>query len=102
MVDLILMELFDTPKEPLEGSYNPIEDVLETSTSSLLDTWELHPSGRIVRAPDRFMFLGDVVSNEHDLDPNKYNESILTKIREIDKVLWKLRMVYDRTIQFHS
>ena len=80
-------ELFDTPREPLEGSSNPMEDVTITSTSPLLDTREPYHNGSVVRAPDRFMFLGDVVSNEHDLDPNKYNESILTKIREIDKVL---------------
>ena len=33
-----LMELIYTPREPLEGSSNLMEDVLETTTSSLLDT----------------------------------------------------------------
>ena len=87
MVELILRELFDIPRELLEGSYDPMEDVLETNTLPLLDTLELHCSGRIVKAPDRFMFLGEVVFDEHNLDPNRYNKDILTKIREINKVL---------------
>ena len=62
-----LRELFDTLKEPLEGNSNPMEDVPEIITSSLLDTRESN-SGRIFRAPNRFMFLGEVVSNELDLD----------------------------------
>ena len=72
-------ELSDTPKEPLEGSYNPMEDVPKTIASPLLDPRELHHSGRIVRVPDQFMFLGEVVSDEHDLDPSSYNDAIFDK-----------------------
>ena len=53
-----LRELFDTPKEPLKGSSNPMEDVLEITISRLLDTQEPRHSWKIVRALDRFMLLG--------------------------------------------
>ena len=49
-----LMELLDTPMEALD---NLMEDVPKTTTSTLLDTREPSRSGRIVWAPDRFMFL---------------------------------------------
>ena len=46
-----LRELPDTPREPLEGSSNPTEDVPEITISSLLDTRVSCRSERIVRAP---------------------------------------------------
>ena len=64
-----LRELFDTLIESLKRSSNPIKDVIETITSPVLDTREPYRSRRIVRAPNRFMFLEEVVSDEHDLDP---------------------------------
>ena len=71
-----LKELFDTPTKPLEWNSNPVENVLETITSTLLDTRTPGRSGRIVRVLHRFMFLGEVVSDEHNLHPTKYNEAI--------------------------
>ena len=52
-----LRELSDTLRESLEESSNQMEDVPEITTLSLLDTREQCRSGRIVRVPDRFMFL---------------------------------------------
>ena len=60
----------DTPREPLEESSNVMEDILETNTSSLLDTWQSRRSDKIVRAHDQFMFLGEAISDEYDLDPS--------------------------------
>ena len=34
-----LRVLFDTPRDPLEENSNPMEDILEIITSSLLDCW---------------------------------------------------------------
>ena len=59
------------PKEPLKGSLNSIEDVPKATVSSLLDTRE-----------SRFMFLGEVISDEYDLDLNRYNEAISDKYSE--------------------
>ena len=73
------MELSDTPREPLEEMSNSMEDVPETTTLSLLDTREPRRSERIVRATNRFMFLGEVISDEYDLDLSNYNESISDK-----------------------
>ena len=72
-------ELSDTLREPLERNSNSTEDVPETTVSPLLDTWEPRRSGKIVRVPNRFMFLGEVVSDEHDLDPSNYNKVISDK-----------------------
>ena len=74
-----LSELSDTPRKSLEGSSNPMEVVPKTTTISLLDIRELCHSERIVKAPDQFMFLGEVVSDEFDLDPSSYNETIFDK-----------------------
>ena len=74
-----LRELSDTPRKPLEGNSNSIEDVSEIIVLPLLDTRESRYSGRLVRALDWFMFLGETVSDEHDLDPNSYNETISDK-----------------------
>ena len=83
-----LRELSDTPRKSLEESSNPIEDIPEITTSSLLDTRESRHSGRIVRASNRFMFLGEVVSDELDLDPSNYNEAIFYK----DSRIWQSAM----------
>ena len=56
-----------------------MEDVPEITTSSLLDTREPRHSGRIVKAPDRFMFLGEALYDEFDLNPRNYNEVIFDK-----------------------
>ena len=64
-------ELSDTPIELLKGRFNPIENVLKITTSPLLDTLEPRCSGRIVRALDRFMFLGESICDEYDLDHSK-------------------------------
>ena len=56
-----------------------MEDIPEITTSSLLDTRESHRSGRIVKAPNRFTFLGEAISDELDLDPSNYNEAISDK-----------------------
>ena len=77
-----LNELSDTLRQSLEGSFKPMKVVLETTTSPLLDTQQPRRSGRIVRALDRFMFLGEAVSDEYDLDPNSYNEAISDKDSE--------------------
>ena len=55
-------ELFDTPKEPLEGSSNSMENILQIIISPFLDTREPNHSGMIVRVLDRFMFSGESVS----------------------------------------
>ena len=75
-------ELSDTPREPLERSSNPIEDVLEITILPLLDTREPRRNGRIVRVPDWFMVIGEVVFDEHDWDPSSYNEVIFDKDSE--------------------
>ena len=72
-------ELSDTPREPLEESSNKMEDVPETTTSSLLDTQESCRSGRIVRTLGQFMFIGEAFSNELDLNPSSYNDVISNK-----------------------
>ena len=64
-----------------------MEDVLEITISSLIDTREPRRSERIVRAPDQFMFLGETVSDELDLDPSTTMRLFLTKIQKIGKVL---------------
>ena len=74
-----MMDLSDTPREPLEGSSNLMDDVPKMTVSPLLDTREPRRSGRIVKIPDQFMFLVETVSNEHDLDPSDYNETISNK-----------------------
>ena len=50
-----------------------------------------HHSGRVVRQPERFMFLGessDLVSGEHDEDPRTYEEALQDK----DADLWQKGM----------
>ena len=56
-----------------------MEDVPETTNSSFLDTQEPHRSRKIVKIPNQFMFLEEDVSDELDLDPSTYNESISDK-----------------------
>ena len=72
-------ELSNTPREPLEGSSNPMDDAPEITTSSLLNTRDPRRSGRIVRASDRFTFLGEFIFDVLDLDPSSYNEAISDK-----------------------
>ena len=86
-----LTKLSDTHRESLEGSSNPMENVPKITVSSLLDTREACCSERIVRAPDRFMLLGEIVSDEHDLDPNSYNEAISNK----DLKNWQSAMQFE-------
>ena len=74
-----LRELSDTLRETLKGSSNPKENVLETTILSLLHTREPHSCGRIVTVLNQFMFLGEVVFDEHDMDPSSYNEPIFEK-----------------------
>ena len=74
-----LKELSNLTREPLEESSNPIENVPKIITSSLLDTRKSRSSGRIVKAPNRFTFLGEAISDEFDLDPSSYNEAISDK-----------------------
>ena len=62
-----LRQLFDTPTELLVESSNPMWDVSNTTGLPPLDTLEARRSGRIVRALDRFMFLGEVIFDEYDL-----------------------------------
>ena len=69
----------DTLREPLEGSSNPTEDVSKTIASPLLDPRDPRRSGRIVRALDQFIFLGDVVFDKLDLDHSSYNKAISDK-----------------------
>ena len=68
--------MFNNPREPLVGSSNSMEDIPKTIVSPLLDRQEQHRSGRIVRASDRFIFLGKTIFDEHDLDPSSYNVAI--------------------------
>ena len=72
-------ELSNTLREPLKGSSNLIEDVPNTTTLSLLDARKSLRNERIVRTPGRFMFLGESVSDEIDLDPSSYNKAIFDK-----------------------
>ena len=53
-----------------------MEYVPKTTILPFLDTREQRHRGRIVKAPDQFMFLGEMVSDEHDLDPSNYNKAI--------------------------
>ena len=87
-----LMELFDIPGEPLEGSSNRMKNVSEITTSSLLDTRESLCGGRTIRTPDRFMFLGETISDEFDLDPSNYNETIYDKDLENWQSAMKVEM----------
>ena len=89
-----IRELSDTSIESLKESFNPMEDVLESNVSSLLDTREPRRSGRIVMVPDRFMFFGEVVSNKHDLDSSSYNEAISNK----DSKNWQSAMKVEEFI----
>ena len=63
MIDLILGSCLIL----LESS-NLMEDVSKTTTSSLLDTREPCDSERIIRIPNRFMFLVEAIIDELDLD----------------------------------
>ena len=56
-----------------------MEVVLENTTSQFLDTREPRCGRRIVKALDWFLFLGETVYDEIDLDPSSYNESIFYK-----------------------
>ena len=56
-----------------------MQDVSDHTIPPPLDTLEPHCSRRTARAPDRFMFLGEAISNEHYLDPINYNETISDK-----------------------
>ena len=72
-----LRDLYNTAREQLERSSNPMEDVLEITASPLLDKRDPRRSGKIVS--DYFMFSREVVFDEFDLDPNSYNEAIFDK-----------------------
>ena len=85
-------ELSNTPRDPLEGSSNTMENVLKTIASPFLDTQKSRCSGRIVRATDRFMFLGEVIFDEHDLDPSSYNKVICDKDSENWRSSMKVEM----------
>ena len=65
-----------------------MENGLETTDSSLLVTRESRRSGRNIKVPDWFMFLGEVVFDEYDLDPSNYNEVIFDK----DSKNWQYAM----------
>ena len=56
-----------------------MENVPKITTSLLLYTQEPRHNERIVKVLNRFMFLGEVVSDEYDLDPSSYNEAISDK-----------------------
>ena len=59
-----------------------MEDVPKTTASPLLNTLKPHFSGRIFKEPNQFMFLGESIFDEYDLDPNNYNEAISDKYLE--------------------
>jgi hypothetical protein len=79
-------EVLDEMIEAKDGSSSviPEDDVVVSNTPQV--TTEVTPeiivprrSGRIVRAPDRFMFLGEVheaVSDELESDPRTYDEAV--------------------------
>ena len=77
-----LMALSNTTRDLVEGSSNLIEDILEITTLPFLDTRESCHSMRIVMTPERFMFLGETISNEHDLDHSNYNKATSDKDSE--------------------
>ena len=56
-----LRELFDTSREKLKGSSNPMKDVPKITTSSLLNTQEPCHSERIVKAHNQFIFFGEAI-----------------------------------------
>ena len=74
-----LRKVSDSPVMPLARSSNPVKDIPDTTILPFLDILESCHSGRIVNAPNKFMFLGESISDEHDLDPSNYHEVIFDK-----------------------
>ena len=59
-----------------------ILDTPQETTNKITSTSELHCSGRIVRQPDRFMFLGETyeaISKTLESNPLSYEEAIINK-----------------------
>ena len=77
-----LRELSDTPIKPLAGSSNPVQNVPKSTDPPPINILEPRHSGRIVKAPNKFMFLRESIFDEHDLDPSNYNEDISDKDSE--------------------
>ena len=82
---ILVKELFDTPREPLERSYNLMEAVSKITISPLLDTREPCCSGGLSGHLDRFMSLEKAISNEHDLDPSSYNKTSYDRFEKLAK-----------------
>ena len=55
---------------------------LDITSLPLLDILESRHSGRIIRDPNKFIFLGESVFDEHYLDPSSYNDAIFDKDSE--------------------
>ena len=72
-------ELSNIPIKLLAESFNLVYNAPNTTAPPLLDTLEPRHSGRIVKAPYKFVFLREVISDEHDLDPSNYNKAISDK-----------------------
>ena len=88
MSSIVLEELVGgTNNEPVVQVEQPQQTVQPVTNTAPVP----RRSGRVVRQPDRFMFLGessDLVSGEHDDDPRTYEEAIQDK----DASLWQKAM----------
>ena len=81
-----------------------MEDVPKITTSPLSNIRESRRSGRIVKTPDRFKFLGETIFYKHDLDPSSYNEAISDKTMGNWEIALKVEdgHLYDKTRRFYS
>ena len=90
MSSIVLEELVggtDNPNMPIVQVEQPLVNAQPVTNTAL----EPRRSGRVVRQPDRFMFLGessDLVSSEHEEDPMTYDEALQDK----DADLWHKAM----------
>ena len=90
MSSIVLEELVggtDNPNMPIVQVEQPLVNAQPVTNTAP----EPRRSGRVVRQPDRFMFLGessDLVSGEHEEDPRTYDEALQDK----DADLWHKAM----------
>lgn len=62
----------------LSGDKVAVWDISQVTTEEIPSTIIPHRSGRIIRTPDRFMFLDEAceaIPEEPELDPRTYNEA---------------------------
>ena len=86
---IVLEEVKEQPSIPQAVNENIEPEI--TASPSNIPAPEPRRSGRIVRQPDRFMFLGEAyeaVPEEHESDPSTYEEAMA----DTDSDQWKLAM----------